>query len=112
MNRRGFLGGLLTALAAPAIIRTPGLLMAVRAVPNATEQWTYEVTTSLPSGLTHTSRFNSLVRIGSRPRSTIPMGHPHTEATLIGRAWEDKNDCCYAPALNNIHSSDIMRLAK
>lgn len=30
MNRRGFLGGLLTALAAPAIIRTPGLLMPVR----------------------------------------------------------------------------------
>lgn len=29
MNRRGFLGGLL-ALAAPAIIRTPGLLMPVR----------------------------------------------------------------------------------
>lgn len=27
MNRRGLLGGLLVALAAPAIIRTPGLLM-------------------------------------------------------------------------------------
>jgi hypothetical protein len=30
MNRRGFIGGLITALAAPAIIRTPGLLMPVR----------------------------------------------------------------------------------
>lgn len=30
MNRRGFLGGLLTTLAAPAIVRTPGLLMPVR----------------------------------------------------------------------------------
>lgn len=30
MNRRGFLGGLL-ALAAPAIIRTPGLLMPIKA---------------------------------------------------------------------------------
>lgn len=29
MNRRGFLGGMLAALAAPAIIRTPGLLMPV-----------------------------------------------------------------------------------
>lgn len=26
MNRRGFLGGLLTALAAPAIIRTPDMI--------------------------------------------------------------------------------------
>lgn len=30
MNRRGFLGGLIAALSAPAIIRTPGLLMPVR----------------------------------------------------------------------------------
>lgn len=29
MNRRGFLGGLFSSLAAPAIIRTPGLLMAI-----------------------------------------------------------------------------------
>ena len=33
MNRRGFLGGLAAALAAPAIIRTPNLLMPVRYVP-------------------------------------------------------------------------------
>jgi hypothetical protein len=33
MNRRGFLGSLITALAAPAIIRTPGLLMAVKPLP-------------------------------------------------------------------------------
>lgn len=31
MNRRGLLTGLLATLAAPAIIRTPGLLMSVRA---------------------------------------------------------------------------------
>jgi hypothetical protein len=31
IGRRGFLGGLVVALAAPAIIRTPGLLMPVRA---------------------------------------------------------------------------------
>ncbi len=30
MNRRGLLGGMLAGLAAPAIIRTPGLLMPVR----------------------------------------------------------------------------------
>lgn len=29
MNRRGFLGGLLAAVAAPAVITTPGLLMPV-----------------------------------------------------------------------------------
>jgi hypothetical protein len=34
MNRRGFLGGLV-ALAAPAIIRTPGLLMPVRVIVSA-----------------------------------------------------------------------------
>ena len=32
MRRRSFLGGLIVALAAPAIIRTPGLLMPVRPV--------------------------------------------------------------------------------
>ena len=31
-TRRGFLGGLLVALAAPAIVRTPGLLMPVKPV--------------------------------------------------------------------------------
>lgn len=30
IERRGFIGGLIAALAAPAIIRTPGLLMPVR----------------------------------------------------------------------------------
>jgi hypothetical protein len=30
VNRRGFLGGLLVALAAPVVIRTPGLLMPVK----------------------------------------------------------------------------------
>lgn len=30
LNRRGFLGGLVAALAAPTIIRTPGLLMPVK----------------------------------------------------------------------------------
>jgi hypothetical protein len=30
MNRRGFLGGLIAALAAPAVIRTPGLLMPIK----------------------------------------------------------------------------------
>lgn len=34
MNRRGFLGARIATLAAPAIIRTPGLLMAVRSVPS------------------------------------------------------------------------------
>jgi hypothetical protein len=38
MNRRGFLGGLLVSLAAPAIIRTPGLLMPVRKFRFSTEQ--------------------------------------------------------------------------
>ena len=33
MNRRALIGGLL-ALAAPAVIRTPGLLMPVRAIPD------------------------------------------------------------------------------
>ena len=33
LARRGFLGGLGALLAAPAIIRTPGLLMPVKAVP-------------------------------------------------------------------------------
>ena len=32
MNRRSLIGGLLATLAAPAIIRTPGLLMPVRVV--------------------------------------------------------------------------------
>lgn len=36
LRRRGFLGGMLAALAAPAIIRTPGLLMPVKPV------WTYK----------------------------------------------------------------------
>lgn len=39
MNRRGFLGGLLT-LAAPAIIRTPGLLMPVRPLAFSTADMT------------------------------------------------------------------------
>lgn len=30
MNRRGFLGGLLAAAVAPAIIRTPGLIMPIK----------------------------------------------------------------------------------
>ena len=30
MNRRGFLGGLFAPLVAPAIIRTPGVLMSIR----------------------------------------------------------------------------------
>lgn len=33
LHRRGFLGGLAAALAAPAIITTPGLLMPVRPQP-------------------------------------------------------------------------------
>ena len=33
LRRRGFIGGLASRLAAPAIIRTPGLLMPVRVVP-------------------------------------------------------------------------------
>ena len=33
MNRRGFIAGLGALLAAPAIIRTPGLLMPVKAPP-------------------------------------------------------------------------------
>jgi hypothetical protein len=33
MRRRGFIAGLAAALAAPAVIRTPGILMPVRAVP-------------------------------------------------------------------------------
>ena len=33
ISRRGILGGLLAGLAAPAIIRTPGLLMAVKPMP-------------------------------------------------------------------------------
>jgi|SRR5580700_4923208 hypothetical protein len=36
MNRRGFLGSLLASLAAPAIIRTPGLLMPIRPLVTAT----------------------------------------------------------------------------
>ena len=32
-SRRGFIGGLLAAVAAPAIIRTPGLLMPLRRQP-------------------------------------------------------------------------------
>ena len=32
ISRRGFFTGLISALAAPAIIRTPGLLMPVRAI--------------------------------------------------------------------------------
>lgn len=36
MNRRGFLGGMLVGLAAPAIIRTPGLLMPIKV---ATERY-------------------------------------------------------------------------
>lgn len=35
LSRRNLLGGILTAIAVPAIIRTPGLLMAVKAVPTA-----------------------------------------------------------------------------
>lgn len=37
ISRRGFLGGLAAALAAPAIIRTPGLLMPVRPLRVASE---------------------------------------------------------------------------
>ena len=33
LSRRGFFGGLIATLAAPAIIRTPGLLMAVKPLP-------------------------------------------------------------------------------
>ena len=35
LDRRGFLSGLAAALCAPAIIRTPGLLMPVKAVKGA-----------------------------------------------------------------------------
>ena len=37
LNRRTFLTGALAALAAPAIIRTPGLLMPVRRLPVTTK---------------------------------------------------------------------------
>lgn len=41
MNRRGFLAGMLAAACAPAIIRTPGLLMPVKPalVPSSTSWW-------------------------------------------------------------------------
>lgn len=48
MNRRGLLGGLIAALATPAIIRTPGLLMAVK---------------PLPAALTEESLLNALVEL-------------------------------------------------
>ena len=37
LSRRGFLAGLGAALAAPAVIRTPGLLMPVRSIVPAIE---------------------------------------------------------------------------
>lgn len=42
INRRGLLGGLITALSAPAIIRTPGILMPVKPAPQF-EYVTYEI---------------------------------------------------------------------
>jgi hypothetical protein len=47
--RRGFLGGLLAALAAPAIIRTPGLLMPVKALPESVQYTGFY--SSLPTGM-------------------------------------------------------------
>ena len=44
LSRRGLLGGMLAALAAPAIIRTPGLLMPVR--PLVRGHWSGEFLTS------------------------------------------------------------------
>ena len=39
ISRRGLLTGLLSTLAAPAIIRTPGLLMPVRRIVPVSPQW-------------------------------------------------------------------------
>ena len=39
LNRRALFGGLLATLAAPAIIRTPGLLMQVKAVKPTDYMW-------------------------------------------------------------------------
>ena len=47
MNRRGFLGGFIAALATPAIIRTPALLMPVRVpIVLATERMSYNLTSA------------------------------------------------------------------
>lgn len=44
LRRRGFLAGLGAALAAPAIIRTPGLLMPIRSLILEPEGWDVIVT--------------------------------------------------------------------
>ncbi|TXH08099.1 MAG: hypothetical protein E6R03_18520 [Hyphomicrobiaceae bacterium] len=43
MKRRGFLGGLLAAAVAPAIIRTPGLIMPIKPVLGLKPAWDLEL---------------------------------------------------------------------
>lgn len=49
MNRRGFLTGILSALAMPAIIRTPGLLMPVKQPILLTPEMLVEPPSELPT---------------------------------------------------------------
>lgn len=44
LKRRTLFGGMLAALAAPAIIRTPGLLMPVKPIPLPAMSWAGEIT--------------------------------------------------------------------
>lgn len=59
LSRRGLLGGLLAAVAAPAIIRTPGLLMPIRPLLEDEAE-------DIGGGLPHSDLYRELAAITRR----------------------------------------------
>jgi hypothetical protein len=96
MNRRGFLGGLLATLAAPAIIRTSGLLMPVRGLRQCLPPplvVNYDLVYEPPS-----ARLREICELLSRPNEILKdmvwvrsvLNAPvvvRVESTLAGVAW-------------------------
>lgn len=92
MNRRGFLGGLITSLAAPAIIRTPGLLMPIKSpLVDILSEWLSVNPASFvpfPPGMSATLRdiINSVS--GGGPDHTILMSQQTYD--ILSAAFDEK----------------------
>ena len=70
LRRRGFLAGLVAALAAPAIVRTPGLLMPIKRIL-LPEEWEFSgFESKIPLGQIGDDLFSQLCAV--TPRAFVP----------------------------------------